>query len=124
MADGTQDKQGTDALDVSIKGLRTARKKLETAIAIKKVKSQDYKPEMREKARVSRKLPILRQRKALMAAGRVVVAAPKVADIRAVRQLIASVERQAVAGAAWRQGINLVQQLITDSATLGDKVKI
>ena len=124
MAESGKRKQGEAALKASIKGLRTSRKKLESAVAAKKIQSKSYKSEMREKGRVSRKLVVSRKRKALYDAGKVVVSAPTIGEINAVKKLIKDVEKVAVAGAAWKAGFGLVKTLTTDASKLGQDVKI
>jgi len=124
MAESATQKRGGKALQASIKGLRTSRKKIESAIAVKKIQSKSYKKEMREKARVSRKLVVSRERKALYDASKVVVSAPTIGDINAVKQLIKKVEQVAVAGATWKAGFKLVKTLATDAGKLGQDVKI
>ncbi|MEM7221627.1 MAG: hypothetical protein AAF495_01525 [Pseudomonadota bacterium] len=122
-ASSTQGRAG-NALAVSIKGLRTSRKKLEVAISMKKLDGKSFKDEMREKARVSRKLAVIRDRKALFDAGSTVVDAPSFADINAVKQTIRSVEAAATAGAAWRAGFKAVKTLAASSGKLGGEVKL
>ena len=115
-----------NGLAAAIKGLRVTRKKLETVIAQKVFEEKDFDQEMREKARVNRKLANLRKRKALAEAASEnnIVSAPSPAEIRAVTQTIRAVEQLALRDAMRRQGLKLIKDLAAKSAALGDKTKV
>jgi hypothetical protein len=113
-----------EALDASIKGLRVSRKTLEKVIAEKRFLQKNRDRELREKARITRKLANVRVRKAQARAAQVVVAAPTAAEIRSVVQTIREVERMALADAMRRAGINLVIKLAADSSGLAKKIKL
>ena len=113
-------------LATAIKGLRVTRKKLEIVIAQKVFEEKDFDQEMREKARVNRKLANLRKRKALAEAAseNKIVSAPSPAEIRAVTQTIRAVEQLALRDAMRRQGLKMMKGLATKAAALGDKTRV
>lgn len=112
----------TRALDAAIRGLRAARKQIEDVIAEKEFQQKPFDRERREKARVNRKLTKLRRRRAMVAASRVVVPAPKPAEIKAVVATIREVERLALADAMRKAGIDLVMKVVSESSALAGKV--
>ncbi len=110
-------------IDATIKGLRTARKKLEKVIAQKRFEGKPFDVESRRKAGITRRLANLRTRRAQLVAAGTVVAAPTPAEIRAVVDLIRSVEQMALADAMRRAGLDAIMDLAEGSSKLAGKIR-
>jgi hypothetical protein len=109
------------AIDVALEAHQAARDKIAQVIAMKDVNGQDASREEARRAALDATISHLEEVRTEYRAAGVVVGAPTVEEIAAVRSRINEIRQQAVADAALQAGLDFVGSVLQASIDLKNK---
>jgi len=118
--------EATDGLNVAIKALREARKKLEIVIGQKEADDMDYDEESYEVDNINARLMTLRKRKALLdnSNDNAILGAPSPSDIQSVKNYILTVQQLTLDIAMTQAGLKMIIDLAHQGIALGTDVEM
>lgn len=122
MADETQ--QALDAIMAALEVHRVAREKLESAVALIRVRGGDPSDANRLRARATQRVAFYNRLRHEIEAGLVVVGAPTVGQIQQVASLVSEVEAIAAADAALKTGLNALADAMSSAAGMAQGVAL
>ncbi len=122
MADETQ--QALDAIMAALEVHRVAREKLESAVALIRVRGGDPSDANRLRARATQRVAFYNRLRHEIEAAQVVVGAPTVEQIEEVQALLAEVEEITAADAALKTGLKTLADAMSSAAEMARGVAV
>lgn len=122
MANETQ--TALDAIMAALDVHRAARDKLESAIALIRVRGDDPSDANRLRARATQRVGFYNRLRHEIKAGQVVVGAPTVDQIQQVASLVSEVEAIATADVALKTGLKILADAMSSAADMARGVAV